>query len=443
MPLLRNIRSFNLLFGFVALIIVLGAFATAYTVRYAERVVKESLMERTRIIAAALHPEEVAALAGTQADLASPAYFELKERLVALAGINPDVQFVYLTGKRDDIIFFFADSEPSDSEDYSPPGQEYPEATPLFHSVFDKGESALEGPVSDRWGTWISALSPIIGPDGRVIAVAGLDISARTYYDTLMLYAAVPVLVTVLLAGLAFFIYRINKREGEFAAFKSELASIAAHDLRTPLVGINWSLDALLEKEPSGSAYETRTLRAIRNAGTRLLEAIDNILETFRLDKQRAMALVCEPYDLTNVLEDVLALFTLSAEEKKLTIERTLIPSSIPMAGDKQKISRVFSNLIANAVKYAPSGTAITLSHEETPQTHVLRIENGGPQVPPAERGNLFREFYRNRKTAQTAYGMGLGLYYVKRMIELHRGRVWYEVRGDKNIFAVELPKKS
>ncbi len=241
MKIFTHVRSLNLLLYLVAFIVLLGTFATMYASMYADRTVKESLLERTQTIAATMDASEVGRLQGSEDDLYTPPYLDLKDKLIALAAIDPDIQFVYLMGKRDQEIFFFADSELADSPDFSPPGQIYEEATPLLQDMFETGESALEGPVTDRWGTWISALSPIVDlRNGEVIAVVGMDISARNYYYTRALYASVPILVTLLLVSGALFIYRIGRKESELISLKSELASIAAHDLRTPLVGINW-----------------------------------------------------------------------------------------------------------------------------------------------------------------------------------------------------------
>ncbi|MBI4086427.1 HAMP domain-containing histidine kinase [Candidatus Kaiserbacteria bacterium] len=437
----KNIRPWNLLLFFTAIIIGLGILATVYAYIHADRLVKHSLLERANIIASTLEETKVGALSGTENDLYAPHYRDLKSKLMTIVAIDPEIRFAYLTGRRDGEIFFLVDSEPEDSPDLSPPGQVYDEATAVFHGVFDTGESALEGPVVDRWGTWISAMSPMLDPvTGEIIAVVGLDVSARNYYRTLTLYTTVPILLTLLLASFAFFIFRLVKKEDALLAFKSELASIAAHDLRTPLVGINWSIESLLQK--TRDANTPRTLATIRDTSAKLLGTIDDILETFTLEKGER-TVVWEPYDLATVLADAASVFTLAARQKQVTIVfASDMPASIPARGDRAKIQRMFSNLIANAVKYSPERGVVDVRCEETPHAHIVIVENSGPEVPNAERSQLFRKYYRNQKAAQTARGMGLGLYYVKRIAELHGGDVRYAFTGGKNIFSVELPKQ-
>ena len=149
----------------------------------ADRQLRTDLLQQTQLVAQALNLDRIRALTATEADLTNPHYKNLKERLVAVRAVNPDCRFVYLMGRRvDGAVFFFADSEPPDSEDYSPPGQVYEDATESDHHVFDARVAAVEGPYSDSWGLWVSALVPVIDPQTNdLLAVIGMDIDARDW----------------------------------------------------------------------------------------------------------------------------------------------------------------------------------------------------------------------------------------------------------------------
>jgi PAS domain S-box-containing protein len=96
-------------------------------------------------------------------------------------------------------IVFLVDSELPESADYSPPGQEYPEASQTLQNVFVLKGEITEGPSSDRWGTWVSSLDPIIDPaSGKVIAILGMDVDASDW-NMHIFYAALPIIIGTLI----------------------------------------------------------------------------------------------------------------------------------------------------------------------------------------------------------------------------------------------------
>ena len=105
--------------------------------------------------------------------------------------------------KADGAVFFFVDSEPDGSRDCSAPGQVYEEVPAADRRMFDTGDAVVEGPVGDRWGVWVSALTPLVEPGtGAVVAVLGMDVDARTWNWEVAAGAALPVaLLFVLLIG--------------------------------------------------------------------------------------------------------------------------------------------------------------------------------------------------------------------------------------------------
>lgn len=128
---------------------------------------------------ALLHPEQISQLSGNQGDLETDAYTSTKNALVRLVEVSSSIRFAYLYAERDGKIVFLLDSEPLDSKDYSPPGQIYDEASDTTWVPLITGETILTEPETDRWGTWISVLVPIIDPSsGEAFAVFGTDYDA-------------------------------------------------------------------------------------------------------------------------------------------------------------------------------------------------------------------------------------------------------------------------
>lgn len=188
----------------MALVLVVGALLVWWRMQQADRRMRENLLHQTTLISWALNASQVASLSGTEADLASPVYQRIKDQLIASRSLYPMCRFLYIMRRTTEgRIIFLADSEPADSENYSPPGQAYDEATEAFRKVFRTGHADTEGPLTDRWGTWVSSSVPLYHPlSDRVIGVLGMDIDASSWRLHMLKAAIVPLVFTFALLAL-------------------------------------------------------------------------------------------------------------------------------------------------------------------------------------------------------------------------------------------------
>lgn len=194
----RQTRSRNTWLALI-LILVLGLLAAYGAYDFADRENRENIELRAAAASGHLPIESIESLGGNDADLERPEYAVLKQYLTDELAWQKDVRFLYLLGKDEDgEFFFYADSEASTSRDYSPPGQRYPEATAKMYTAFDTDTSAIEGPVRDRWGSWVSVYVPVRTYAGER-ALFGMDISATRYYLKLILF---PLVMLLAAAGL-------------------------------------------------------------------------------------------------------------------------------------------------------------------------------------------------------------------------------------------------
>ena len=189
-------------------ILAAGAFLTWWQVRQTDRAMRASLLEKTRIVEHAVNVNRLRRLTGTAADLNKPEYLRLKDELAATCDADPQCRFIYLLGRRaDGTIFFFVDSEPAVSKASSPAGQVYEEASDGCRRVFASHVGIVEGPTTDRWGTWVSGLLPIFDRQqaqtgaGDLIAMLGMDIDVRAWNELLARAALPPILLTLVLAA--------------------------------------------------------------------------------------------------------------------------------------------------------------------------------------------------------------------------------------------------
>jgi PAS domain S-box-containing protein len=188
----------------MAATVVLGGLSLALSVHRADRKMRGELLQQAQLVAQAVNLDHVRSLSGSRDDAGTPGYQRLKAQLTAVRQADKTCRFVYLLGCRGDgELFFYVDSEPLDSADYLPPGDPYPEGAEAYRHVFSSREPVVVGPATDRWGTWVSALVPLVDSEnGTLLAVLGMDVDTRDWRLALALRAApsaVP--VALLLVG--------------------------------------------------------------------------------------------------------------------------------------------------------------------------------------------------------------------------------------------------
>ncbi len=250
-------KSRRRLLSLLVLILAAGGLITWLVAVRADRELRAGLLQQGRLAAQALSLERIGALTGTEADLDSLDYQRLKEQLAAVRTANSQCRFVYLMGRRaDGTIFFFVDSESPDSEASSPAGQAYDEPTADLIRMFDTRAAMVEGPVTDRWGTWVSALIPI---EDRPTALSG-DITPADAQE--MVRKAVDFYRK---NGRTRFLEEINAPRGEFRkgslyAFAYDLdMTMQAHPVKPELVGQN----LLARKDRDGGKLFRKEIQAV------------------------------------------------------------------------------------------------------------------------------------------------------------------------------------
>lgn len=427
----------------IILILLAGGIVTFLTGRFAAQVERESLAHRAATIAASIDQTSLDTLVGGDVDLDNFSYITLKNAFVRIVDANDDIIFVYALGRRlDGQIFFYGDSEPSDSEDYSAPGDVYDEATEELKQSFEKGEVFVEGPVSDQWGTWISGLAPLVRANGSVAGVIGIDVAASEYYQTILVASMVPALVTLLALIVVLAWYRDARKRQELVRLKSRFLSVASHELRSPLAGIAWGLDSVLSKDLDP---QIRTMvQRVRNAVEHVTHTVADVLDASRLNAGIQNRLQREAFDLAELIRDAVDALSLNAEQAHISIifDKTF-PHTFPFTADKEKIRRIFSNIIGNALKYSSPGGSITFGAHIEDGAVVISVADKGIGIPKSEQKNIFATYYRaSNAEHHTAHGTGMGLYFTKQLVDLHNGTLWFESReGQGSTFFVKFPR--
>jgi PAS domain-containing protein len=225
---------------------------------------RQYLLNLAQTAATAIDPVTLQALTGSREDLSRPQYSALKEVLYQVRAASPDVRFAYLMGNRGtDKMFFFADSEPPTSEDHSDPGDVYEETTLAELDGFRQGKAFVEGPTSDVWGEWISAMAPVKDPSsGETLALIGMDIDTTVFNRRVFEAAVLPLSVTggALIVLMGYWIYaRRVRRAAEDVAQEREIFRVVLDDMPSGVIVAKYpSGEVVLENPQAWSLSERR-----------------------------------------------------------------------------------------------------------------------------------------------------------------------------------------
>ncbi|MHB8875526.1 MAG: ATP-binding protein [Myxococcaceae bacterium] len=224
----------------------------------------------------------------------------------------------------------------------------------------------------------------------------------------------------------------------EAARSKEELVHLISHDLRSPLTGVLASAQILQRRlAASGGEREQRAIAAILAGGRRLNEMIGDLVESTRLQSghlELRRSLTSLPA-LASGLVDTLV------EPSALQRVRLEVHGTVPPVGvDPQRLERILTNLLTNALKYSASDTEVVLRFERTGPHLLTSVRDRGQGISPEDMPHLFERFYRVAASRRIE-GLGLGLYITRMLVEAHGGRIWADSeRGRGSTFFFTLP---
>ena len=205
---------------------------------------------------------------------------------------------------------------------------------------------------------------------------------------------------------------------------KSTMLAAVSHDLRTPLVAIKASATSLLDRSVAWTEEDrVEFLRAIDEEADRLTEIVGNFLDLSRIEGG-VLVPRREWYDLAELVEEVGDRLQGRAEGRPI---RSEVPDDLPLALiDYVQIRQVLTNLVENAIKYAPPGEPVEIAAAHRDGVIEVAVTDRGPGIPDAKREAVFEKFVRLGTDRRVA-GAGIGLTISKGIVEAHGGRIWVE----------------
>ena len=209
-----------------------------------------------------------------------------------------------------------------------------------------------------------------------------------------------------------------------------------AHDLRTPLTRLRAGAEVALG--------DTADPASAREALADVLEETDEVLGmlTSLMDITEAetgvMHLSMVDLDLSALAADCIDLYAHVAEERGVRVVSRLLPE-LRVKGDRHRLQQAIANLLDNGLKYTPVGGLVQLSTSRQDDWATLIVQDNGPGIPEADLDRIWTRLFRG-DASRSQRGLGLGLSFVKAIIEAHRGQVAVESRGQGATFTIRLP---
>jgi len=228
---------------------------------------------------------------------------------------------------------------------------------------------------------------------------------------------------------------------------KSEFISIASHQLRSPLTGIKW-FSQLLINQKIGHLSEKQVdfITQIYNSNERMIRLVNDLLDVSHLETGDKFKIDKKSGDIVALINNVIKDQKMDSPGKKITIKiNKNCPSKLILRFDKDKIYQVFSNIINNSIKYSGKSSKIIIGLKCLANETLFSVKDFGLGIPDNQKERIFQKFFRADNIASVSTnGTGLGLYIVKGIIETHGGKIWFESKENEGTtFYFSLPLKN
>ncbi|UOE49180.1 PAS domain S-box protein [Mucilaginibacter sp. SMC90] len=216
---------------------------------------------------------------------------------------------------------------------------------------------------------------------------------------------------------------------------KDEFIALASHELKTPLTSMSGFLQILERTVPDGIAksFAEKALKQL----AKLNDLVNDLFDISKIQAGK-LQLNFEPFDLSDLLDEIADTFGQTHAHYNL---KMAADGELWVSGDKMRLEQVLTNLLGNAVKYAPDAREVSMIAIRTGNEVRISVKDQGPGILPENQQHIFSQFYRVKEQERKTSGLGLGLYISKDIIDRHGGRIWVEsTPGHGATFTFSLP---
>lgn len=230
-------------------------------------------------------------------------------------------------------------------------------------------------------------------------------------------------------------------RQKRLSEMKNDFINNMTHELKTPIATIGLAAETLArQKERFDPEFLARYTGIIREENSRINRQVERVLQAAQFDRNE-MQLDLQPVNLNETLDQAISHFQLQVENRGGTITSTL-EAAPQIFGDSQHLANVVSNLLDNANKYSPDTPMISIETRLSENRVKILVSDHGKGIPKANQSEIFNRFFRvSTGDLHEVKGFGLGLSYVKEVVEAHQGSISLESKVDQgSTFIIDLP---
>jgi len=286
---------------------------------------------------------------------------------------------------------------------------------------------------ADQGSTLPAELLIAVVPDYKNIVLGEMKLMiAGAIFFTLVIIAAFYVTVNALL------------RQKKLSEIKNDFINNMTHEFKTPLATISLAVDALRNEKVVQDRQKSEYFSGIiKEENKRMNKQVETILQASLLDR-REQQLNLRPIHAHLVIQEAMENFQLQLDGKGGRAELQLNAKNDLLEVDEVHFTNLISNLIDNAVKYSKDQLLIRVTTHSTSKSLVIRIEDNGIGMSKETQRRIFEKFYRaHTGNLHNVKGFGLGLSYVKTIVEAHHGKIKVEsLTGKGTTFTLEFPLK-
>jgi two-component system phosphate regulon sensor histidine kinase PhoR len=231
-------------------------------------------------------------------------------------------------------------------------------------------------------------------------------------------------------------------KQRKISEIKTDFINNMTHEFKTPIATINLALDAI--KNPKirhDEEKSNRYLAMIREENKRMHAQVENVLRISKLEKKE-VDIEKEPQDVLKLLENAVEHVRLIVESREGTITKHLEATRTTALVNEVHFTNVLVNVLDNAIKYSPDTPIIDVYTENIKDYLLIKIKDKGQGMSKSVQKRVFEKFYREHTgDVHNVKGHGLGLAYVKKIVEDHNGQIYVESeKGKGSLFTIKLP---
>lgn len=226
------------------------------------------------------------------------------------------------------------------------------------------------------------------------------------------------------------------EKEKELYESKVEFFTEIAHEIRTPLSLIHGPLEAIQEMEIKEAGAKKYIHVMVQNT-KRLLELTGQLLD-FQKVSANKLIMKFESVNITTLLRETVARFEVTIALNKKELILNLADEDVWAAIDKEALTKIVSNLLNNALKYARKTIAVEL--EKDKENFIIRVTSDGDKIPEGISQQIFEPFYQTEKKEESRNGVGIGLSLARSLALLHKGTLYLDTGQNDNAFILTIP---